>query len=99
MDSDKVLAMIKKFLKIDLAEAYPNPAHPLDSFILLRIIEYIERAEDFDVDDIEELIGDFHESRAINNYSASELYVDILTPEILKHVDRRLDDLEGYEIT
>lgn len=95
MDSVKVLTLIKTFLKIDLAEAYPNDADPLDTFVLLRVIEHLESVESFDVEEVEDLYCSFKELKYIAQMEENrvQIFNDILTPEILFYVDKRQDEL------
>ena len=97
MDTKEVLQKLKTFLKIDIAEAYPNRASSLDAFTLLRVIEFLERADDFNVEDIEDVYCDIQESEATTEMPKSELYLDILVPEILEYVNDRLDALDELD--
>jgi len=96
MDAETVLNKLKIFLKIDLAESYPNPPVPLNTLFLLRMIEFLERAESYSHSDLEDLYFEIQESIEKNDSTLTN-FGDILTPEIISLVDRRLDELDRLE--
>jgi len=96
MDAETVLNKLKTFLKIDLAESYPNPPVPLNTLFLLRMIEFLERAESYSRSDLEDLYFEIQESIEKNDLTLTN-FGDILTPEIISLVDRRLDELDMFE--